>query len=250
MKTFCRFKTDLFVPFLIGFAILMASCGGGGSDISTPTPVPNNPDNNPEPDPPPELGVTINSLNTEECPNIKVYVSVYDENNRVIEGDPAMSVKVIEDGIEQTVNLDLTWLSDADNALSVILAMDYSLSMVDEGSNETEMKEAVREFVTLMKPDDKAAIVKFFYTPQVMVGLTSDKDALNTAIDAPPISNMYTNIYDTIYSAVDLLAAETGPVAVILISDGGHTMTQVEGFLPPEEYALNDGLTYEGAYEE
>lgn len=214
--------------------------------IPPPPPTPNNPDNDPQPVPTPSIGVTLNSLNTEACPDVKVYVSVYDENNRVIEDNPALLVKVFEDGVEQTENPELTWLADADDALSVVLAMDYSLSMVEGDDGEEEMKTAVREFVTLMKPEDKAAIIKFYYTPQVMVGLTSDKDALNSSIDTPPTSNMYTNIYDTLYTAVDLLAAETGPVAIILISDGGHAMTQVEGFLTPEEYALSDGLTFDG----
>jgi Mg-chelatase subunit ChlD len=172
-------------------------------------------------------------------------VSVMDENNQVIEDDTALSVKVIEDGVEQNNNLSMTWLADGGNELAVVLAMDYSLSMVG-GSRESNMKMAAKEFVNRMKPEDKAAIIKFYYTPQVMVGLTSDKDDLNRAIDEPPTSNMYTNIYDTVYSAVDLLAAETGAVAVILITDGGHSMTQVEGYLPPEEYAQQDGLTWAG----
>jgi Mg-chelatase subunit ChlD len=245
MKKFCRIETNVFIPFLIIFVLLVTACGSGGGDASGA----NNPDNNPDSNAQsevPTIGVTLNSLSTEACPDVKIYASFYDDNNRVIEDNPALSVRVFEDGVEQVNNIDLTWLADAQDAISVVLAMDYSLSMVNGDNSEEEMKKAVKEFVTLMKPEDKAAIIKFFYTPQVMADLTSDQDALNSAIDTPPTSNMYTNIYDTLYTAVDLLSAETGPVAIILISDGGHAMTQADGFLSPEEYAQQDGLTFEG----
>ncbi|MGD2253358.1 MAG: FHA domain-containing protein [Anaerolineales bacterium] len=53
-----------------------------------------------------EAIISINSLATDEFPSLSIYVSVSDENGRIISGLPATSFRVIEDGI-QLPNLDL-----------------------------------------------------------------------------------------------------------------------------------------------
>ncbi|NNG01986.1 MAG: VWA domain-containing protein [Desulfobacteraceae bacterium] len=207
----------IFVVLISTLALLMiASCGGGGGGGD------GDPDNPPSP-PSPELSLIINSVEVDECPNVKVYLSIMDEDKQVVEDDPALAVKLYEDGIEQTNNFSIVWQGDIQAPITIVFAMDYSLSMSTK--SVTDMENGVKAFVDEMRPEDKAAIIKFYNAPQLMVGLTSDKTALYNAVDQAPDSRQYTNIYDTVYEAVNVVAGSEGRLAVILLTDGEHLVS-------------------------
>lgn len=197
------------IALLIWFALSMGCGSSGGSEGNS----------NEEPSEP-KLGVVITSIGTDDCPNVNVTVSITDENNLLIEDDPALNVQLYEDGVEQTNNYSVEWMGDMPSPITVVFAMDYSGSMSD---SREEMENGVRGFIAAMKNTDKAAIIKFSHTPQLMVGLTSDKTALYNAVDEMP-SNIdnETNIYDSVFNAVGVLAGVEEPSAVILFTDGKH----------------------------
>lgn len=200
------------IPAALAFAVsvmMIVSCGGGGGGSNNSSSEP----------PPPTLRMTINSIELDECPDVKVYLSVTDEDNQLVEDNPDLSVTLYEDGAEQTTNFSLQWLGDTQMPKSIVFAMDYSLSMSD---SYAEMEDAVKGFVNAMSADDQAAIIKFYYEPQVMIPLTSDKAALRAAVDQPPASDQYTNIYDTVVEAATIAAGGEGRVAVVLLTDGEH----------------------------
>lgn len=212
-----------FVLMVTALSLMILACsdskssGGGTND-----PGGGITDGSNEPEPPapePKLGVVINSMETNECPNIKVYVSIADENNKPIEDDPALAAKLYEDGVEQTNNFSIQWEGDIQAPISVVFALDYSPSMSDAIE---DMENGVKAFIDAMKPEDKAAIIKFSYEPQLFVGLTSDKTALYNAVHEPPDSSDNTNIYDTVFEAVNVVAGAEGRLAVILLTDGLH----------------------------
>jgi Mg-chelatase subunit ChlD len=205
-------------------SLFLGACGGGGGSDSGTTNISNETPPAPTPEPTPEskLGVVINSIETDECPDVKVYLSVADADNELIQDDPALAVKLYEDGVEQTNNFSIAWQGDTQSPISVVFALDYSLSMSD---SLLDMENGVKAFINAMKPEDKAAIIKFYYAPQLMVGLTSDKTALYNAVDTPPDSDQYTNIYDTVFEAVNVVAGAQGRLAVILLTDGQHIVS-------------------------
>lgn len=167
----------------------------------------------------PKLGVVVTSIDTNECPNVKVKVSITDENNQLIEDDPALVVTLYEDGVEQTDDFSLVWLGNTPSPVTVVFAMDYSSSMDD---SREDMENGVKAFIDDMKPADRAAVIKFNQKPQLMVGLTSDKVALYSAVDELPSEGNDTNIYDSVFDAVGILTGIEGPSAVILFTDGQH----------------------------
>lgn len=212
---------NIFSLFIvIAMSLLLGACGGSGGSNPGTTNV--TPETTPTPPPEPELGVVINSIETDACPNVKVYLSVADENNVLIQNDPALAVKLYEDGVEQTNNFNIAWQGDTQVPISVVFALDYSLSMSD---SLMDMENGVKAFIDAMKPGDKAAIIKFYYQPQLMVGLTSDKAALYNAVDTAPDSRDFTNIYDTVFEAVNVVAGAEGRLAVILLTDGQHIVS-------------------------
>lgn len=211
---------SLFIVIIM--SLFLGACGGGGGSDTGTTNISNETTPTPPPPPEPKLSVVINSIETDECPDIKVYLSVADEDNELIQNDPDLAVKLYEDGVEQTNNFSIAWQGDIQSPISVVFALDYSLSMSDSLS---DMENGVKAFINAMKPGDKAAIIKFYYAPQLMVGLTSDKAALRAAVDTPPDSDQYTNIYDTVFEAVNVVAGAEGRLAVILLTDGQHIVS-------------------------
>jgi hypothetical protein len=205
---------------------MFAACGGETSDT------PNEPASSLS-----ELGVAINSIETDECPNVKVHVSITDENNQLIKDNPSLIVTLYEDGAEQTNNFSTEWQGDTWKPISVVFAMDYSPSMDD---SREAMENGVKSFIDAMKPGDKAAIIKFYYMPQQMIGLTSDKTALYNAITEPPSDRGYTNIYDAVYDAVGVLAGVEGRLAAILFTDGRHNPSPEY----PTLYTLEQAVDY------
>ena len=209
------FGVYLIVLLCAAILLFLASCSSSGSDRSEVS-------DEGTPDDPPELSVVINSIDLDECPTVKVFLSVADENLQLIQDDLALSVNLFEDGIEQTNNFILEWKDDLQAPITIVFAMDYSLSMSD--TSIADMEAGVKAFVDAMGPGDQAAIIKFFYEPQVMTGLTSDKAALYNAVDQPPDSRDYTNIYDTVFEAANIAAGGGGQLAIILLTDGEHVV--------------------------
>jgi Mg-chelatase subunit ChlD len=237
------------IILFFSLTVFIASCGGGGnsndSEITDETSsndgsaddVDSDDGTNTTSDQS-KLSVSINSIDLDDCPNVKIYMTVADDANKVIQNDPALTVKIFEDAVEQTDNFSTTWMDGEKAPIAVVLAMDYSLSMSDRSIEA--MENAVKNFVNGMKPEDKAAIIKFYYEPQQMIGLTSDKDSLIAAIDQAPNSRDYTNIYDTVYDAVDLAATsiDLARPAVILLTDGAHYLIPQY----PARYTLDEAI--------
>lgn len=125
-----------------------------------------------------------------------------------------------------TVGYDLSGFGDADvneNAVDLVLVIDESGSMV--GNRSVFSKEASKNVVSLMKDNDRSAVVGFSHKVNVYSELTDNKDNLYSAIDKINTSGRYTYIYQGIDKAVDMLLADSPErnKYIILLSDGeGH----------------------------
>ena len=121
---------------------------------------------------------------------------------------------------------DLSGFGDADvneNAVDLVLVADESGSMV--GDRFVFSKEASKNVVSLMKDNDRSAIVGFSHKVNIYSELTTDKENLYSAIDKINTSGRYTYIYQGINEAVDMLLADSPERSkyIILLSDGeGH----------------------------
>ncbi len=104
---------------------------------------------------------------------------------------------------------------------NVCLVLDCSGSM--GGQRFTDMKNAAKLFVSLMRTDDMTAIVRFSSDTDVSVvqAFTSNQSALNTAIDSMPLGNM-TALYDGIGLGIQTVDAlvRAGVKAVVALTDG------------------------------
>jgi VWFA-related protein len=107
--------------------------------------------------------------------------------------------------------------------------MDYSGSLQDTPDALNDMQNGLVSFVQSLQASDRAEIIKFGTTSQVVQAFTSDKTALGAAILSQVDVGLDTLLFDTVNLAVNNTGAETNPrKAVIVITDGKD-----EGGNPP-----------------
>jgi hypothetical protein len=166
------------------------------------------------------LNVTINRVEV-AYPEIKLLVSVTDKDNLPITPRLGrLDFSVIETGLSK----DGFVLNDVTSPVSVVLALDYSGSIVDIGAlNDIEM--SAKEFLKQLNPGtDQAAVIKFGAEVHQAIGLTSlnNRAAIDAAIDAdfPYLGEFGTKLFEAAFQAVDLLnGSATTRNVVIVVSD-------------------------------
>ena len=221
----------LFVIALGLLTVVTTGCGDG--DESS---VVSNGSNNGQNGQTPSLEVLINQIDTTECPTIKAYVSVTDQDGIVVEGLTEVEFSVFEDGVRQ-LPIEVTWPATLDLPISVCLALDYSASMSD--GDVTAMEEAAVTFVEQMTDgSDSGEIIKFAGKPgiplvEVFQAHTKDQQALIDAIyEDWTLERTRTALYDAIYKGIEDTALQEGRRAVVAITDGrevgsNHTLDDV-----------------------
>jgi VWFA-related protein len=104
------------------------------------------------------------------------------------------------------------------------------------GQPWTDLTDAAITFVALLNQYDRAEIIDFSDSPAVMQGFTTDKAALNAAINANYAAGM-TALYDACALGITETKAQGGRGAVLLMTDGWENAST--------QYAdLNSLLTY------
>lgn len=121
---------------------------------------------------------------------------------------------------------------DNENAtLDIAFVIDYSASMKDNDPNHL-FKQVSKDFIAKLREDkDHAAVVKFIKRATLVSALTTDKDALNTAIDSITYDSGYNTDSGTdgstgIKAALDALGtSESNYQYIVFITDGNDTNT-------------------------
>lgn len=136
------------------------------------------------------------------------------------------------DSAYQSVSRVCSWANNSGSgAANVVLVLDRSGSM--GGQPMTDLKAAAHQFVAGMRSGDRTAIVDFDDIITTTINLTSDKAALNAAIDSIDARGL-TAAWDAGIQGIDLLNAFTGggSKTVLLMTDGydnssSHTSAQL-----------------------
>ncbi|KJS28670.1 MAG: hypothetical protein VR64_23400 [Desulfatitalea sp. BRH_c12] len=205
--------------------LLLLGCGGSGGGGSDPVPVTT----------PKTLSVGINYVDTflPSCDAIDAYFNVLDPDGISI-GVPQNNVKVFLNTDPNPLELvDFQWPADINMPNSIAIVMDYSGTIVDNPLLQQKMEIAVKAFVQLMEEDDAGEIIKFATEYERMNFFTSDKTVLEEAVTTLPTAiGRETNIYDTLWFAVDEAAAEAAlqpcRSAVIILTDGEQLLNKTK----------------------
>ncbi|MCD6507770.1 HEAT repeat domain-containing protein [Candidatus Poribacteria bacterium] len=173
---------------------------------------------------PDELHMRILHLSLENLPEISISVSLMDGNSNSIDTLREEEIHLFENG--RPIDCRFERLGE-EMPVYVVILMDYSLSMSDE--DIYRMEEAVSEFISSVKGEDRIAILKFaseIYVPQplnkvdrlrhdpIRGGFKGDRDG--------------TMLYDALDRAISILNELEGIKLAIVLTDGedsGSTKT-------------------------
>ncbi|MGB6773243.1 MAG: VWA domain-containing protein [Terriglobales bacterium] len=152
---------------------------------------------------------------------VNVFVTVTDEHGAPVANLQKENFILKEDGKEQKIAI-----FDKESALplSIVLAVDTSLSTRKDLPLELT---SARKFVhTIVRPQDGLSVYKFSESVSQMVPFTSDLKRIDEGIDHPR-NGAATALYDAIYLGSQALNRRQGRKVMVVITDGGDTMSQM-----------------------
>lgn len=164
--------------------------------------------------------LVINQVSLDRFPEITVYFTAVDSSGLPIADISKDRLQVVHNG-RSVPDLSLELAESEHEGLAVVVAVDTSGSM--QGPPLENAKAAVRIFLERMRPNDRGALVAFGQTARVVQDLTSDREALNQALDSLAVGGD-TTLYDGAFQAITLASRQTlGRRAVVVITDGEDT---------------------------
>ena len=159
--------------------------------------------------------VRITQVDASKFPQVTVYVSVTDTNGKPVGVDPSL-IHLDEAG--QVVKAGQVSGVGAVGPLTTMLVMDVSGSMNNAGKLAAA-KQAARAYIDQMRPGDQAGLVSFNTAITIVQGVTSDRNALYTAVDSLTARND-TAMFDALMKAIQVLKVIPGRKAIIVLTDG------------------------------
>ena len=148
-------------------------------------------------------------------------VRVTDEAGRAVSDVRQEDVRVVEDGVPQTIS----FFSKEE------LPLRYGLLVDNSGSMRTQIGEIIETgkiIVESNRPNDETFLVRFIAGNQIdqISDFTSNKRALLNALDGMFVEGGQTAVVDAVYASVEHVAKNRGSVdgnrrhALVLITDG------------------------------
>src|SRR5579863_895341 len=194
-------------PSLLLVSLFLAVCGLRAQQSVPPAP--------PQKQPSTTLKVDVNLVN--------VYVTVTDDQGSPVGGLTKDNFVLKEDDQEQRIAV---FDRESAKPISIALAIDTSLSTRHD--LPLEQASAKRFAHAIIRPVDAMSVYAFSETVNESTrGYTSDLKRLDDAIEHVRMGSA-TALYDAIYLASRALDKRTGRKVIVLITDGGDTISKVD----------------------
>ena len=158
--------------------------------------------------------------------------SITDPEARSVEVGPG-DIDVLEDGVPQAVDA----FQEAVDPVSLVIALDASGSM---RRSVDLAREAGRQFVLALRPQDQLALVTFADQPQFGHVLGTNRDYSFLALDQYRASGG-TALYDALWTSLMHVKTVPGRKAVVVLSDGKDE--NAKGTAPGSTHTLEDVVT-------
>jgi Ca-activated chloride channel family protein len=152
---------------------------------------------------------------------VNVFVTVTDSHGAPVANLQKENFQLKEDEKEQKIAI---FSRESELPLSIVLAVDTSLSTRKDLPLELA---SARKFAhTIVRPQDGMALYKFAEEVSEVVPFTSDLRRIDNGIDR--IRNgSATALYDAVYLGSQALGKRQGRKVMVVITDGGDTVSQV-----------------------
>lgn len=192
-------------------------------------------------------GIQIDQVDVKEFPNLVVLASVQDQNGIPVSDLSKTAFEIVEDGRTSFPPDQLTTQVNPDAVVSIALVLDLSGSM--RGEPLQQAKAASAELLdALLGGDADADRVALFglkrpvapdektYDKDLEYPFGNDKDQVKALIENLTIDeNRPTPLYDALFRVVKLISDQKGRRAIIVISDGIDTVSQLQADDPIAE---------------
>jgi Ca-activated chloride channel homolog len=153
---------------------------------------------------------------------VNVFVTVTDARGAPVANLQKENFVLKEDGKEQKIAI---FAKESALPLSIVLAVDTSLSTRKDLPLELA---SARKFAhAIVRPQDGLAVYKFSETVSQMVPFTPDLKKIDEGIEHPR-NGSATALYDAVYLGSHALTRRQGRKVMVVITDGGDTMSQVD----------------------
>lgn len=151
---------------------------------------------------------------------VNVFTTVTDRNGAPIGGLGKENFRVYEDGVQQSIAV---FARESALPLSIVLGIDASLSTRKD--LPLEIESAKRFSRALLRPQDSLSVMQFSEVVQEVVPFTNDARRIEQGISRVR-TGAATALYDAIFLGASSLEKRKGRRVMVLITDGGDTMSQ------------------------
>lgn len=163
--------------------------------------------------------IDVVSVREDTFPQAQALVTIDDSGEATGGGLAASNFTVSINGAPAQV-LSAELASSESIPYDLLIVMDASGSM--QGTPIAAAKSAAKQFVAGLAPEDRVALVTFSTSVDVVQGFTTDRAAINAAIDGVNATGV-TALYEATEAAAVMIASAPSPRrAVILLSDGAQ----------------------------
>ena len=167
------------------------------------------------------LRFAVEWIDTSLYPTVQVYLGVSDMLGFPLSGLDKKDFTLTVAGQEVT-DFEVAPFHNTDQPLAFVLAIDTSGSMEAVSYSQTALDQAVeaaKVFLGKLSPDDRVALIAFADEVEVIQELTSDKSAVETALDSLEPGGG-TKLYDAVYQGIEILENVPERKVVIFLTDG------------------------------
>jgi Ca-activated chloride channel homolog len=152
---------------------------------------------------------------------VNVFVTVLDQGGSPIGGLNKENFKLFEDNVPQNIAV---FSRESELPVSIVMAVDVSLSTKRDLPLEIE---SARKFVhSVVRPQDGLALFEFSENVDQLTKFTSDLKTIDGGL-ARVHHGSATALYDAIYLGSGALAKRQGRKVMVVITDGGDTVSQM-----------------------
>jgi Ca-activated chloride channel homolog len=153
---------------------------------------------------------------------VNVFVTVTDEHGAPVGDLKKENFTLLEDGKAQTVSV-----FDKESILPLSIVLDIDTSLSTRKDLPLELASARRFAHAILRPIDALSLYAFSETVSEVVPFTHDLKAIDRGVDRVHPGSA-TALYDALYLGSQALEPRKGRKVMVVITDGGDTVSQVD----------------------
>jgi Ca-activated chloride channel family protein len=152
---------------------------------------------------------------------VNVFATVTDNAGAPVASLKQDDFQIFEDGVPQKIAV---FARESELPLSIVLAVDTSLST--KSDQKLELESARRFSKAILRPIDGVSLFEFSEIVDQLTPFTSDLRVLDKGIGRVR-TGAATALYDMLYLGADALMQRRGRKVMVVITDGGDTMSKI-----------------------